>query len=186
MGRWAYFHSTTDSKSAEAETINYKFWVACQSSEIPWASETKRYFIREYDENNDYDLTPEQDKFWRENQDDYFEGYFPDLSAEVRDIIELISNEEYIATDTDSDLADYWAERDDIAKHLGIDWEYNDKKTLQDNMEDFSNYLWNQYKQKHPEGEHTDEEREYADLAIKTLICYFLEKHGSYECVFEC
>lgn len=185
MGRWAYFHSTTASYSIISETITYKFWFGCQDSEIPYANESVRYFIKEYDEQNNLDLTAEQDAFWQKNQDCYYEHPIEDLPQEIQDALYKISNQEYIATDNDAELADYWEVRNDNAESLGIDWKPDDKKNFQENIDEFNDYLWNHYQEKYPV-ENEEKEKEYADLSIQTLVCYFLQKHGSYECVYEC
>ena len=111
MGRYAYFHSTNKTKAPEAETVCYKFWFACQSSEIPWARDSIQYFINDYDEDHGLDLTPEQDAWWQKHADDYY----PDPSSlpnDIKEILDDIGHEQYVAEDDDSDLDEYWDQRD--------------------------------------------------------------------------
>lgn len=188
MGRYAHF--TAGGLVCYGETHEYKFWACVQNSEIPWGKEEVQYEVQEYDEEiaDDESLDEEEREMWRDYEGDFYtQKQWDALPHKVRRLLNDKTEEHYTASDDNTNLAAYWEEVRALAKELGAPvCEFVKDKDVEKAMDEYENVLcppggW---------GRLGDEEEKalsvrFADLCLKTTICWLLERWGSYEVTYE-
>jgi hypothetical protein len=169
MGRWAFFHH-------DKGTYEYKFWFGVQDSEIPWAENFDTYDVEEYDEGTaeNWGLTEEQKEIWKEWSGTSiltFEGE-----------TEFLKN--FVITTHNADGGDYnleshWEETRALATKLGMpQYSRDEGEKMEDALDRYVNLIVKESTGK-------ENEAEYAELDIKTVICCILQEYGSYQCTYE-
>ena len=180
MGRYAYF-------TAGDESIEYKFWLGLQDSDIPWAKECNTYTIPDYDEDDAkrYELTPEQIQTWKDNEQ--WEGDCDDWPEGLEWMIDCgYAFENFAAGDNDSNLEQYWQEVHALIKELNFSpFTYDPEKSAKSNWESYEDTECQAAYCAADKPEIHAEKQKSSDLSIKLLICCILAKHGSYHCTYE-
>ena len=188
MGRWAYFHTDNG-----VDVYEYKFWFGIQDSIIPWAIDKTETRIIDYDEDEAIrlELTEEQKEIWKEWSDSVCEEF----TEEMEFLKDILTHDDYMASDTDANLSKYWNRLEAQARRMGL--KRYSRKEGEEIMEAFERYTdeiinvaYNEKQSKKSESVKEEKDKQkylkrLADINIKTLICCILMKYGAYECHYE-